>query len=608
MLLQHNVFYRKFGIRLVQHLITPRMFKMEDFRFPLNSTFHFVSHDENSIAPDQAQPHFAAFKSKRIGMEVIPNLTSMEGNPRKTSLQVIQLARKFFQKNRLFRFTKDVNSVVRDPNAVTVLDYGYLLKMYRYANAPLTPYFEWLNIEKTAWNGIKDTVEKSERHNFIFYEVPDVLPSINTLKQFSKKISTNYRHFFDTPGKKFLLELWKWIGEDTRKDSILSAIPIDQLGKVNIVFTFKGMWCVLNLQQLEDWRRVDTENEAETEDKSHSKPHTVKYLPSQLQRLLIKLCIGVQTYIVPPDEEDNKDNAANEKSIQLNNTENQDSDSGMNEDEKDEDVVLGNRREIEDESTEKHQDLETLEKDLDSESTTADIMDEIDKELETLETIEKRYMMAKSLHQDINADVEGSEEIFKQENFIATPEEIQSIQDKIFTEREADEVLKNTIDKHSEFGLMSAAEYRNLLKQADKFMNSPDPHLGTTTIKEFVKVNPEVLKIEHHETKLAERETVADKSMLSSSLIAFDKKYINEVMDKDISAMAVNIQKAGIILQSYEVEPFNSVLGAFEVHTLKVKPIDGAPSTIRFKIPKVDEEGNFVANGNKYHMRKQRGD
>lgn len=601
MLLQYPVFYRKFGIRLAQHLISPRLFKVEDFRFPLNSTLHYVSHSETDLTPDQNQAHFAFFKNKRIGMDIVGALQSEEGNPRKTSLQVIQVARKFFQKNRLFRFVKDVNTVIKDPNALTVLDYGYLTKLYRYSKTPLTPYHEWINIERTAWKNIADTAVKSERHNFIFYEVPDVLPSVNTLRQFSKKLSSNFNHFFDTPEKKFLLELWKWIDVEDREKSILNAIPVDQLGKVNIVFTFKGLWCVLNLQQLENWRKSSEDKDSEID-----KPtHTQQYNPQQLQKLILKLCIGVQSGVMPVTDETIPNNIQNTEPV--NNGEGSDTDAAIDPDEEDADTPIGNRVDIEQPTLQKHEDLETLERELENENTSGDILSEVDKELEVLETIEKRYLLARVSNTNISVPSEV-EDVFKPLSFETNTTELEEIHSSIYREKTAEEVLKDTIDRHSEYGLMSAADYRNLVKQADKFMASPNPHDGRTPIKDFIKVDPEKLSIKHEEIQLAERKTVADKSMLVSSLNAFDSKYIKEVMGKDISAMAVNIQRAGIVLQSYEVETHDSILGAFEVHTLKVKPIDGAPSTIRFKIPKVDEEGNFVANGNKYHMRKQRGD
>jgi hypothetical protein len=101
---------------------------------------------------------------------------------------------------------------------------------------------------------------------------------------------------------------------------------------------------------------------------------------------------------------------------------------------------------------------------------------------------------------------------------------------------------------------------------------------------------------------------VLDKSMLKSSLIDFDKKYIQEVLAKDVSSMVLNVQKAGIALTGYKVEKVNDILGGYEMHSLKLNPVIGQQSTLRFKIPIVNEDGNYISNGVKYRLRKQRGD
>jgi hypothetical protein len=63
-----------------------------------------------------------------------------------------------------------------------------------------------------------------------------------------------------------------------------------------------------------------------------------------------------------------------------------------------------------------------------------------------------------------------------------------------------------------------------------------------------------------------------------------------------------------VIISNYEVVKIEDIMGDYEMHTVKVKPVRGISSTLRFKLPCVDDEGVFVANGNRYKMRRQRSD
>ena len=71
--------------------------------------------------------------------------------------------------------------------------------------------------------------------------------------------------------------------------------------------------------------------------------------------------------------------------------------------------------------------------------------------------------------------------------------------------------------------------------------------------------------------------------MLSSSLMEFDKRYIKEVLHKDVASMVLNVQNAGIVVTEYDVERVEEVMGAYDIYTIRVSPVEGANSTFRFK-------------------------
>jgi hypothetical protein len=121
-------------------------------------------------------------------------------------------------------------------------------------------------------------------------------------------------------------------------------------------------------------------------------------------------------------------------------------------------------------------------------------------------------------------------------------------------------------------------------------------------------VDPKDTVIDEEKSILVQTNNVVDQSMTKSTIQTYDKTYLTKIYKKDILAAVHSVQRAGVIVEDYQVEKDHTVLGSFEYHTVRLRPIDGKPSTIRFKVPIVSEDGTFLNNGNKYILRKQRTD
>ncbi|EIF4796204.1 hypothetical protein LFN83_004974, partial [Salmonella enterica subsp. enterica serovar Infantis] len=77
---------------------------------------------------------------------------------------------------------------------------------------------------------------------------------------------------------------------------------------------------------------------------------------------------------------------------------------------------------------------------------------------------------------------------------------------------------------------------------------------------------------------------------------------------KDVLAAVASSQRLGLAIHNHTIEKEISVTGTIEHHTLRVQPIGGEPTTVRFSIPGLTEDGTWVANGVEYTMRRQRVD
>lgn len=161
-------------------------------------------------------------------------------------------------------------------------------------------------------------------------------------------------------------------------------------------------------------------------------------------------------------------------------------------------------------------------------------------------------------------------------------------------------------EKLLEEGLISNAEHRRFERLGSSYADIPNP-VGEGSLQDLLKIDANVIN-NIPKAKIPEIGTVLDKSMLDSTLTAFDPVYIEKVLHADIANMVVAAQNAGIAVTDYKVDTYKDINNEFETHTVKFVPVGGAPSTFRFKMPVVRKDGSFLAQGTKYRMRKQRGD
>lgn len=557
-------FYKQHGVRQVSHLVSPRIFPMKDFQFPLNSLLHYLSYDTATLGPDE-RLEFLQYEKNLIAIDNIDHLSSFIGNPRKGTLQINQLNREFLQTHKEFRFIKDpwINTKI---GQLVILNYAYLNRMYHYAKQPLLEVYHWTNIHKTMIETSTNIADKSSRHQFLHIPVPDVLPSMNTLNNFENKITPNILKLLNEPSKFWFLEIWKWLEDNPKIPSIFSNMSDQQLEKLNIIFTHGGQWSLLNMGIFYGYfqSRKGKDNSA-----------AVSFHPKQMQKNFLRMMIAMQS--------------RNVQSTIL----------GTN-DSPDANVVSDIPTTDSSDKTVSVVDL----KDPD-EMKDLEITDTGDDDIALLDTIEKKNLMSQGL------TVQG-DEIKNVDTDVSQPtttEEMLLLKDEIYTDYPDSESLKKSIGKYAEYGLMSAVEYKTMLKQTEDYASNINPYKeDKQSTKDYINIPKRYIDIDPSDIKIPDSELVFDKSMNESSINTYDKQYITKVLKRDIVSMVSSVQRAGIVIQDHTVDEVSSIAGDYDIHTLKFKPIDGVASIARFRIPKVNDEGEFYANGAKYRMRKQRTD
>lgn len=176
---------------------------------------------------------------------------------------------------------------------------------------------------------------------------------------------------------------------------------------------------------------------------------------------------------------------------------------------------------------------------------------------------------------------------------------------KPLAERRTDAIVSQA-NELADAGVLSGAEYRRMVKLADQFTRIPNPH-GEGSLEDLASGSASITLTPPKDT-LPEIKGVTDKSMLSTSVNAFHREYVKNVMPKDIAAMTLGIQQAGVAVTDYQVKRVVDAVDKYDMYTVKLTPVKGQPSTVRFKLPVVEEDGTFLAGGVKVRYRTQRAD
>lgn len=572
----YDQFYRKYGIRKEEQLVTPPLPKLGLLELPKNSIYHYVAASPLDVGPASDEYLFSKI-TRPIMMEHVKEIGATLGTPRRLSVAVDPLIRGYHIKNRRFRLMRSLDASARDINTLVVVNYAVIPQLYRYVRSYYTEYYKWWNIQAAVWKKIGALSAVSDRAQFISCKLPLVLPSVPDLNLSSGDMTQHTVKIFNNPDSLLVLELWKWFGAD-RKSSVISNVPDTQLKRINLIFQESGRWFVLNLGLLNSWR-IATKEELALNPEANKKG----LLPAQLQRRFLRLLVSLFQVRTVVAKDGIKTPAAKDIEvkvvIQTSTLPEVNKDTGAME-------VKTQEQELPDEAAHETGDAAGPDSHGDDITHDEEFERQLAADLAELETISKAHI---GPHEDA---VTKTPPLTKEALFAETPT--------------LEEGVMRVCDRLADTGSLSAAEYRRYNTLASTYKNIPSPD-GKTTLDKFIQVTSEQLKIESS-TTIKDIPNVVDKSMLKSSLHDFDQRYIKEVLARDVAGMVLNIQNAGIAITNYEVERIEDVMGSFDLHTVRVTPVEGAASTFRFKLPAIEDDGTYQANGTKYRMRKQRGD
>ena len=586
-MLQEQIFYRKYGTRFPQQLLSPRITSVDFLEFPKNASFHYTVVDNVTVGPVSDEFYFRHI-TKKIPVRHITTLSARTGNPRKLTLLLDPTIRKWHTRHRRYRLLRAGDPIPQDENMLVVINHALCSHNFKYIRSPFSDYNRWLNINATIFDQMGKIAKESNRHQYAIFNLPKQLPSVPKLNTFANKQSQQMLKTFSDPGSALILEFWKWLDPETRHNSTLNYLDPSQLDKINIIFEESGRWLLFNLGILNSW--IYTKDEIVVPQsiavESYNKDVVIDGILDWLQVLSIKN-VSLENYDFSLESSDQKVKITPDQIRKrflrclMTLMESRTIETSADDDGEVHQVIDQHNAEIEQSDEEENSHIEKQLKLL-------------DEDLKQLEIIEKETEIEESIA-----------EVKTQDQYKVSIGDRKIEVSDFDIQKDHTQIITEMCDRLATDGLMTGAEYRKMLKLNEKATELPSP-VENIKMSDFVKITEEELKIK--EAIFPDSVTIIDKEQLKSSLNDFDKNYITKTLFKETIAMALATQKAGFAITEYKVEEHATILGTQEVHSFKVNPVIGKSSTIYFKLPKVDPSGEFIIGGNKYRMRKQRTD
>lgn len=600
MQMNYKQYYKKYGLRRVSQLIGPNKERLTGL--PRNSYIHYSDPSNKDLVETSI---FFKDYDKLIYVDYEDTLATDKGHPVRKNLSVKALSRKFISNHKRIKFSKENFSIIKNELIILMTNYNYLDDIYRYVNNFFNDYNSWRNLQSTIWKGVEKVSNNSTRQSFITVEVGKDIPSRSLLNIYVNKHSSSLIKLFNTDSKRYILEIWKWLSVENRADSVLSQLSEKNFNKANIIFMNENKEvAILNLGYLNSWIK----GQENTTDFSS----ITSFNSNIISKFFLKFLIEMQV-----DDGYSEPSYYPEDKVQV----------GIDSvDEKKED------KEAEEIITDKILKEEGTLEDK-PELKNPEFLKEPEEKEETIK--EKEYDLSEGdynypessinrhkdnkLHLDINLDLsileKKNKEELKNKGMILDKGEV--VETSPFNEEKLEdllennsytEILKSRIEESLKFSNTNNTSYKKHLKDLENFEKIPDPYGSGKTLKEMAIFKDEDLKLSTEDNEIIDNDLVPDKSMLKSTLLTYDRDYIQKVYKKDIISSVLNLQKANIIIKKYEIKKESTALGEYENHSISIKPIDGSPSVVKFKIPVLAEDNSFLSTGNKMSLRKQKVD
>lgn len=641
-MLPYSQFFLTRCNRMATHIGNPRIFNISNFSLPKQVCHHYIGGaTEDDIGPTQSNPLYKEIKML-MPLYNITETTSKLGNPIVKTVQIIpKLKLHIRRNNRKFRYCLSLDQVQPLPLLPLVVNYSMCDVRYKYVgNLIRAQYYKAYNKLSTFIDGVL-TIEKqfgNYYNHFLFVDTPNAseLSPVSEMRRAANKFEIMHFSRYNSFNKLLIFELWKLVGLNKEK-SIFNKLDKNTLDRFNVVFLYNNVYTVFNLGKVLDWRASD-ENP-----KGIKQPFELSKLFLKSILLLIRSSKDSSLVELTEEEIDEKVNdkiddgiedkndsfgnsnikenieTKNKEDIKDDKIEDEEYDASANDDLRKQIEENNDNEDIDeiidilrsDDDINKNDDIDFMSIIIDEEDTPL-TAEEIEKDKEQnkakstktnkVSNITTREIDTDNvLEEDEDSITEEIREIEKTEvtdalNIRKIPiEKKEPLINKTNKIKTPEEKAKESLDNVIKQSPMSVSKYDAFRKSSTKYKSIKLDKNKNTTVKEL-------LEFKEGEINFTEEELKNNKTTTQ----LMDKKYIDKYMEKDIASMIVNVQSNGALIQDISRKTVSNISGESDYYTVKIKPIEGESSTLKIRVPKLEEDGTFKIGAKRYSLSKQR--
>lgn len=595
MLLTLDRFVREYCVRKKDQLTNPPVHDIKNFILPRNAQLHFTEQEVDGSVGILANNPMIQYndKGKVVSEFIVGYKNDKAGGFKKVTKDPKEQIREYFRVNKtIVNGMHSKSATLLDKNLV-VTNYGLMEAGITYFNNQYAWWNRFQNRWATIFENIVEAVKSNRREHFIVIDIPNIFPSVAQLKRFQQGDDNEIVRKIANSERMIIAQFWNWFSQSAK-----TLVPRDPrvLERMYFVFRFHDKWMVMNPNLLRSFVKSSDNSRGSFTEIQMQKKFLV---------MLLTMIYGSVDNMVFDDVDDVADNSAPIE----------------------EEEQIEARRETIDDTAKYQGSFNNDDAGVKSELAKAfdKVIVEVEEKDEFAEIQAKRDKKIDKLLdslEDVNINVvEATEEIDAPEQSLVRDDEGEKITASIdraevvidYKEYSPkvinhEEMFKDKLKAHVLKGAVTPQQMRRLEKMSSKYKELPDPLTGTGSLEKAAIIDPQDLIISKDKKFVDSINMVADESMLKSTLLEMDKKYINNVMQKDIYNAVLAVQRRGIAVQNYQIKRVKKLGDEYDVHSIKLVPVEGEPSTINFKVPVVDDFGVFQSRGVKNRMKRQRTD
>lgn len=561
-MLQYQPYRLRYSLFRQTHLDMPVVYPIARLQLPKFSILHYVSADGVSVGP-QASDQIFLTTTQIPYIDHVVRYDKPIGSPLKVMVNVDLMLTNYRRQNRIFRPLRKVDRLEKDDRATLIYNYSLLAHVVKYASGFKAGWYMWRNIYQEVIDRVNLLGATSNRHQFIEMQLPDVIPALASLREYSSRLSSDTLAKIRTPEHKQLADLFIWAGKD-RANSLLGGIDPKYYPKVNLIVRRFNGWVVINLGWLDSLRSDKTVIEGE--DKKSTALRAKGMDPATFSLRVLKLLTTIHQGCTPIFTDTS--------------------------------VVIDQEPVVEEDPEAELIDTPDPLDEEDFETTSEELVDDdtelklLEKELEELDKLKELSVTSEQTDDDGNL-------------IEASPIDIDALIAK-GTPAGPGEAMVRKADEMASKGLLTPGEHRRLLKISHTYETLPDPYGGEQSFFDAMQIKEEDLLI--NPEVLTNDDVVIDKSLALSRIDVMEKQYIDKVLKKDMLRVVSSMQRGAVAVTGYNVDRYTDAVNDRETHTIKFTPALGVTSTVKIPVPVIHSNGTFLYNGTRYRVRKQRSD